>query len=135
MRKFFFLSLLFVFNVGLLQPTAFKVGKFGFFLFAGETFVFLVELYSETFARALQRFFIVFNQISVIFLYIFWKGNNIYSFIKGLLHFGRNWWSWKGPNFKVNGQISVFLSSFPSDSSHQLHVFWHYCYSSSMDST
>ena len=60
--------------MGLLQPTAFKVGKFEFFLFGGETFVFLVELYSETFARALQRFFITFNQISVIFLYIFQKG-------------------------------------------------------------
>ena len=59
--------------MGLLQPMAFKAGKFGFFLFAGETFVFLVELYSETFARALQRFFIAFNLISVIFLYIFVK--------------------------------------------------------------
>ena len=59
--------------MGLLQPTAFKVGKFGFFLFASETFVFLVELYSETFVQALQRFFIIFNQISIIFLYIFEK--------------------------------------------------------------
>ena len=59
--------------MGLLQPMAFKVGKFGFFLFAGEKFVFLVELYSEMFAWALQRFFIVLNQISVIFLYIFEK--------------------------------------------------------------
>ena len=39
-----FPSLFFVFNMGLLQPTALKVGKFGFFLFAGETFVFLVKL-------------------------------------------------------------------------------------------
>ena len=57
--------------MGLLQPMAFKVGKFGFFLFASETFIFLVELYSETFARALQRFYIAFNLISIIFLYIF----------------------------------------------------------------
>ena len=60
--------------MGLLQPTAFKAGKFGFFLFASETFVFLVELYSETFVRALQRFFITFNHINFIFLYIFEKG-------------------------------------------------------------
>ena len=59
--------------MGLLQPTAFKAGKFGFFLFAGETFIFLVELYSETFVQTLQRFFIAFNQISIIFLYIFEK--------------------------------------------------------------
>ena len=70
-RTFSSFSLFFVFNVGLLQPMAFKVGKFGFFLFAGETFVFLVELYSETFVRALQRFLQLFNQLSVIFLYIF----------------------------------------------------------------
>ena len=56
--------------MGLLQPTAFRVGKFGFFLFAGETFVFLVELYSETFTQTLQRFFIAFNQISILFIYI-----------------------------------------------------------------
>ena len=72
-RKFFSFSLFFVFNVGLLQPMAFKAGKFGFFLFAGETFVFLVELYSETFVRSLQRFFIAFNQLNFLFLYIFEK--------------------------------------------------------------
>ena len=60
--------------MGLLQPTAFKVGKFGFFLFAGEMFVFLVELYSEMFVRALQRFLQLFNQLSIIFLYIFEMG-------------------------------------------------------------
>ena len=60
--------------MGLLQPTTFKAGKFGVFLFAGKTFVFLVKLYSEMFMRALQRFFITFNQISIIFLYIFEKG-------------------------------------------------------------
>ena len=57
--------------MGLLQPTAFKAGKFGFFLFAGETFVFLVDLYSEMFAQALQRFLQLFNQFSIIYLYIF----------------------------------------------------------------
>ena len=60
--------------MGLLQPTAFKVGKLGFFLFASETFVFLVELYSEMFAWALQRFLQLFNQLNVIFLYIFKMG-------------------------------------------------------------
>ena len=60
--------------MGLLQPTAFKAGKFGFFLFAGETFVFLVKLYSETFVQALQRFLQLFNQLNVIFLYIFKMG-------------------------------------------------------------
>ena len=50
---------------------AFKVGKFGFFLFAGEMFVFLVDLYSETFAWALQRFLRLFNQFSIIYLYFF----------------------------------------------------------------
>ena len=64
--------------MGLLQPTAFKAGKFGFFLFAGETFVFLVELYSETFARALQRFLQLFNQLSVIFLYIFFLMETVF---------------------------------------------------------
>ena len=59
--------------MGILQPTAFKAEKFGFFLFAGGTFVFLVELYSETFTQALQRFFIAFNRINIIFLYIFEK--------------------------------------------------------------
>ena len=59
--------------MGLLQPTAFKAGKFGFFLFAGETFVFLVELYSETFTRTLQRVFIAFDQVSFLFFYIFEK--------------------------------------------------------------
>ena len=104
-----FFFFFFVFNVGLLQPTAFKVGKFGFFLFASETFVFLVELYSETFTRASQRFSQLFNYLNInFFLYIFSNENNIYSFIKGLLHFGRNWRSWKGPNFKVVEQINVF---------------------------
>ena len=60
--------------MGLLQPTAFKVGKFWFFLFAGKTFVFLVDLYSKTFMRALQRFLQLFNQLNVIFLYIFKMG-------------------------------------------------------------
>ena len=60
--------------MGLLQPTAFKVGKFGFFLFAGEMFVLLVKLYSETFAQALLRFLQLFNQLNIIFLYIFKMG-------------------------------------------------------------
>ena len=64
----------FFFNVGLLQPTAFKAGKFGFFLFASEMFVFPVKLYSETFTRTLQRFLQPFNQLNVIFLYIFKMG-------------------------------------------------------------
>ena len=50
------------------------MGKFGFFLFAGKTFVFLVDLYSKMFARALQRFLQLFNQLNVIFLYIFKMG-------------------------------------------------------------
>ena len=60
--------------MGLLQPTAFKAGKFGFFLFARETFVFLFKLYSETFTRALQSFLQLFNPLNVIFLYIFKMG-------------------------------------------------------------
>ena len=60
--------------MGILQPTAFEAGKFGFFLFAGETFVFLVKLYSETITQALQRSLPLFNHLNVIFLYIFKMG-------------------------------------------------------------
>ena len=56
------------------NPQLFKVGKFGFFLFAGETFVFLVKLYTETFTQALQRFLQLFNQLNIIFLYILKMG-------------------------------------------------------------
>ena len=76
--------------MGLLQPTAFKAGKFGFFLFAGETFVFLVKLYSETFVQALQRFLQLFNQLNVIFLYIFKMGtifialSRVYFTLRGI---------------------------------------------------
>ena len=115
-RKFFSFSLFFVFNVGLLQPTAFKAGKFGFFLFASETFVFLVELYSKTFARALQRFFIAFNQINVIFLYIFEKEiifialSRVYFTLGGI----------DGPEedqyFKSFFNVKMFLGPLSSDS-------------------
>ena len=37
-------------------------------------FVFLVKLYSEMFMRTLQRFLQLFNQLNIIFLYIFEMG-------------------------------------------------------------
>ena len=69
------------------------------------------------------------SPLLLFFSYLF------YSFSQGFILLLEDLMVPKRTKLKVSGHFCVFLSSFPSDSLRQLHDFWHYCYSFSMDST